>query len=303
MRTATHEAQQTYQGLQRRWAELDSQLAGVAGQQKRSPEAILSLKSSVKQLGHDCNTLTGNLTRAQALPNSNETESIRTFLSFASDVQVPFPEVPMSVAPSLVPRLMLGTAISQPRKWRVVESARSDVDPPTTRREQTPVASPGKRRVVEPDAFLLDDDVLDDWELRRSLNSPPRIRQPLCALEESDSSSGEFPLVKKRQREMDDGIPRLKVIQGVPRRKTVPVDDDSDDQRLGLMEARYKIPAGPGWLGTVVPQLGQRLRCSTVSQGGFQTLARAQPDPFDMGTAPAEPQLSVRTRLILHPDF
>jgi predicted nucleic acid-binding Zn-ribbon protein len=329
MRTATQEALQTYQALLRRWHELNAQLAAVAGQQKRSLETIMSLKASVKQLSHDCSALTVLLSRAQALSTGNETEGMRTFLTFTSDVQAQPPEVHPAGAAPAVPRLMLAHAISQPRKLGDV--ARSDSGPLTARREQTPAAA--NRPVREPEVCLPDDDALAEWEMKRSaeikelkasvrqleqrlipekeklvsaqarVNQKRNRNQSVRTQEEIDSSAREFRSMKKRQREMEDEIRRLKEMHGVVQPTPTVPDDVSEDLRIGLLEGRHKVSAGPGWLGTVVPQLGQRLRCSAVSQGGFESLQRARFDAADTGSDRAEPQLQGRARLLIHPEF
>jgi predicted nucleic acid-binding Zn-ribbon protein len=306
------EAQQTYQGLQRRWNELNAQLSIVAGQQKRSLETIMSLKCSVKQLSHDCNALTATLSRVQTAPN--ETEPLRTFLTFTSDVQPQSSDLHPAI-----PRLMLAHAISQPRNLLMEESARFDTGAPTTRREQAP--TPVKRRVTESQVCLPDEEALAEWEMKRSadikeLKASVRLleqklipekeklvdaqtranqgrNQRIRAKDEIDSSRREFRSMKKQQREMEEEIRRLKEMHGVVQPKGTA--DDREDLRLGLVEGRHKNCPVPGWLGTVVPQLGQRLRCSVVSHGGLENLQRAK--------EPAEPQIQGRPRHLTHPEL
>jgi hypothetical protein len=180
--------------------------------------------------------------------------------------------------------------------------------------------------VIEPEVCVSDDEAIAEWETKRSaeikelktsvrhleqtlipekeklVNAQVRANQErnqsVRAQEEIDSSTREFQSMKKRQREMEDEIRRLKEMHGVVQTKSAP--SDQEELTIGVLEGRHKTPSGPGWLGTVVPQLGQRLRCSAVSQGGFESLQRAR---FETGNAPAASQLQGRPRLLIHPEF
>jgi predicted nucleic acid-binding Zn-ribbon protein len=217
----TNEIETTHFHLEERLYELDHQLTLLTRQQHQSFEEIMSLKHSVGQLSSQCNDLNASISRAQSLSQFSSS----TFLTFTSDVQTESDELS-----ARIPRLILPTFQSQ----RPCQSARVErpahVDPHIEIKQlKAGVKLLEKEVIQEKERFVSAKAQIKEG---RNGNQSNRIQK------EMESASQKYRSLKKKQREMESEIERLKDLQCNPE---LPICMNmTENLRMGLLSSHSK---------------------------------------------------------------
>jgi hypothetical protein len=240
-RDATAELLETHIRLEEHLAELSQQASGLGRERPRSLEETMALKNALGHLVSQCNDLGIAISRTQAL--SQPSRSPRTFLTITSDVQtqgeIAVPRLSLSTSQARNVLFCPESAVEIQRSDRTESGAnrrapvltivpkrrQSPSDDETIRKGQTENSDPEIKRSAEikklkASVKLLEQQVIQ--EKQRFVQAQAQVNQGIArnqnrnqsgrTQEELDESGRNYRVMKKKQREMEEEIRRLKEV-------------------------------------------------------------------------------------------